>query len=209
MRLGDVIQRVSALYSRGIERSNNKLSERHIYNKLVTSRSILLYRKINKKQKINDLNYQTLGCVEFSIDGDLFKSNERIPTIINSLDNDVVKYVFSSDNEITYSYINVLEKRFRASNKYTSLNPYYILDNSYIYINKVGSENKVSIRALFENPLDVFQHPFYCSNSTSNFLDFDFPVDNTLLDPLIQMCVEELIMLFQKPKENEENDKER
>ena len=42
MILRDIIQRVLSLYNKGLQSDDNRLKPRHIYNKLITVRSLLL-----------------------------------------------------------------------------------------------------------------------------------------------------------------------
>lgn len=203
MILGDIIQRISSLYSRGIERNSNKLSERHIYNKIITIRSLLLYRKINKKQKISIQNYQTLSmALDNDVSNNVIRTENFVPNIVNSFDNYLIDFVGNWDESVLYSRVSSLEFRYRNANKYTKSLPVYTINDRHIYVNEYD-DGLISIKALFEDPLEVYrlQDRYKCVSS----LDLEFPIDSTLLDSLVQLCVEELIMLFQSPKNEKEN----
>ena len=62
----EIIQRVSSLYSKGVQNNDVRLMKRHIYNKLITSRNILIVNQSNKRQRISLECYQTLSCIEMS-----------------------------------------------------------------------------------------------------------------------------------------------
>lgn len=203
MILGDIIQRISSLYSRGIERNSNKLSERHIYNKIITIRSLLLHRKINKKQKISIQNYQTLSmALDNDVSNNVIRTENFVPNIVNSFDNYLIDFVGNWDESVLYSRVSSLEFRYRNANKYTKSLPVYTINDRHIYVNEYD-DGLISIKALFEDPLEVYrlQDRYKCVSS----LDLEFPIDSTLLDSLVQLCVEELIMLFQSPKNEKEN----
>jgi len=53
MKVGEIIQRVQSAYSKGAESSDSRLSRRHIYSIVNTTRSTLLFNKLNKRQFIN------------------------------------------------------------------------------------------------------------------------------------------------------------
>lgn len=67
MLIKEVIQRIQALYSKGVKSDDSRLSSRHIYSKLKSTRGRLLYEKVNKRQFIASINYQVLACVELEI----------------------------------------------------------------------------------------------------------------------------------------------
>jgi len=64
MLIKEIIQRIQSLYSKGVQSDDTRLTDRHIYNKMVTVRSKLVSQEAKKKQKINQWSYQTLSCVE-------------------------------------------------------------------------------------------------------------------------------------------------
>ena len=53
MRVGDIIQRIQSLYSKGSQSDDTRLTPRHIYNKMLTVRSKLISEGAKKKQKVN------------------------------------------------------------------------------------------------------------------------------------------------------------
>ncbi len=62
--IGEAIQRVQSMYSKGVQSRSSRLSARHIYSALITARSILIKQQSNKNQKANQWTYQVLPCVE-------------------------------------------------------------------------------------------------------------------------------------------------
>ena len=64
MKIGEIVQRVQSLYSKGVHSDDSRLSARHIYNKLLTVRARLISQEAKKKQKISQWNYQTISCIE-------------------------------------------------------------------------------------------------------------------------------------------------
>ena len=64
MTVGEVINRVQSLYSRGVQSDDTRLEDRHIYSKLITARSKVLSQKANKKQMLSQWNYQTIPCIQ-------------------------------------------------------------------------------------------------------------------------------------------------
>ena len=48
MKIGEIAQRVQSLYSRGVESDDTRLMQRHIYNKLLTTRAKLISEQAKK-----------------------------------------------------------------------------------------------------------------------------------------------------------------
>ena len=114
MKTEEIIQRVQSLYSKGVQSDNSRLSSRHIYSKLLTSRSKLLHQKLSKRQKISQFNYQTLPCVELieapknecpclpPVGCTILKSKYPLPKVLVSLNAHAIEYVTSVDGAISY-----------------------------------------------------------------------------------------------------------
>ena len=64
MIIEEAIARVQSLYSKGVESDDSRLRPRHIYNKLVSMRSKLMFQKANKRQPFSRWSYVVLACVE-------------------------------------------------------------------------------------------------------------------------------------------------
>ena len=64
MKTIEVIQRIQSLYSKGMQSDDSRLSNRHIYNKLITTRAKILTQQAKQKQKISQWNYQTIPCID-------------------------------------------------------------------------------------------------------------------------------------------------
>src|ERR1700688_1326927 len=64
MTIRTVIQRVHALYSKGVQSRSSRLSNRNVYYKLISTRSTLHTNEKKKRQKISQWTYQTLSCIE-------------------------------------------------------------------------------------------------------------------------------------------------
>ena len=60
MKVIEIIQRIQSLYSKGAQSDDSRLSDRHIYNKLLTLRSKYISQQAKKKQKVNQWNFQVL-----------------------------------------------------------------------------------------------------------------------------------------------------
>ena len=227
MTVGEIIQRIQSMYSKGVQSDDSRLTARHIYNKIVTVRAKLVSEKSKKKQKISQWNYQTLPCVELEIAPihecpcippagcKILKTKYPLPKPLTNLNAHLIQSVTSLDGSIVYSEIGWTEKKYKSFNKYTADKPDYFIRNNYLYITHKNGPKIITITGLFEDPLEVESYPSYCPsddckggecNDCVSPLDKEFPIDDDLLDTLVEMSFNELIILFNQNIEDLTND---
>lgn len=213
MLIKEIIQRIQSLYSKGVQSDDTRLSDRHIYNKMVTVRSKLISQEAKKKQKINQWSYQTLNCVEVievpihecpclpPIGCSILRSKYTIPKPLTDLNSHLIQSVTSIDGQIVFSEIGWVEKKYKASNKYTANKPDYFIRNDYLYITVRSGLKVITLTGLFDDPLEVERFPSYCEDCTDCIdcespMDKEFPMDNDMIDTLVDMCKQELLEQF-------------
>jgi len=214
MLVREVIQRIQSLYSRGVQSDDSRLSDRHIYNKMITIRSKLLSQDINKKQKVSQWNYQTIPCVELvvvprhecdclpPIGCNIYKSKYKLPETLTGLTHHIIQSVTSIDGSIIYSESSWKENKYKSGNKYTSFKPDFYIRNGYLYITDKGGPKIISVTGLFEDPLTASEYENYCNQNCTDCedcespLDKEFPLDLDKIDTLVEMCINELLVVF-------------
>lgn len=222
MILSEIIQRIQSLYSKGVQSDDVRLSDRHIYNKILTVRSKLISQQAKKRQKISQWNYQTINCAEIikapifecpcipPVGCSIYRTKNKIPEPLTDLNNHLIQSVTSLDGTTIFSEITWNEKKYKSSNKYTSNKPDFFVRNDYIYITASSLfTGVISITGLFEDPFEVIKFEAFCEcedcDPCLSPLDINFPIDNDSIDTLIEMCVNELIVLFSQNKEDKTN----
>lgn len=213
MKIKEIIQRIQSLYSKGVQSDDVTLSDRHVYNKMVTVRSKLISQEAKKKQKVNQWSYQTLNCVELikapvhecpcmpPIGCDILRTKHPIPKPLTDLNSHLIQSVTTIDGRIVFSEIGWIEKKYKADSKYTANKPDYYIRNNYLYITHRSGIKLITITGLFDDPLVASSFPSYCPECTDchdceSLLDKEFPIDNDMIDTLIDICKEELIGQF-------------
>lgn len=216
MIIREIIQRVLSAYSKGVSSDDVRLTKRHIYNKLLTTRALLLSREVNKKRKLSAWNYSTLPCVEIieitsneecpcipDVGCSVYRSKHKLPKPIVSLSSYMIKGVYSTDAQrsIKFTEVSVNQSKYTKGGKYSSNNNKYMLHNGYIYIISKVAPIAVSIDLLVEDIMEAYNFVNYCNNSVDcadKILEKEFPIDGYLLEPLIQITIDELISGFSK-----------
>lgn len=224
--VGTIIQRIQSLYSKGVQSDDSRLTPRHIYSKMVTVRNRLLFQKSNKKQKINQWNYQVLPCVELiaapihecpclpPVGCQILRSKNPLPKPLSGLNNHLLQYVSSLDGSIIYSEVSFQEYKYKKGNKYTSNKPDYWVHNGYLYITHKSGPKLITASGIFEDPLAQENYTPYCEEcedckECESMLDKVFPLDGELIEPLIELATQELVVLFsQIPQDSTNNSKD-
>lgn len=213
MLLGELIQRVQSLYSKGVQSQSTRLRNRHIYNKLLTVRSKLISQEYKKKQRISSFNFQTLPCVELikvpshdcpcvpPIGCSIVRSKYKLPKPLSGLNGHIITSVSSIDRKIKIDEVNINELKYLKGNKYTTKRANYFIHNNYLYLTIPTKIQIVSVTGLFEDPIEANNFLSYCNeNSTKkpckDYLNTDFPIDMDMVDTLIEMSLNELISIF-------------
>ena len=217
MIIREIIQRVLSAYSKGVSSDDVRLTKRHIYNKLLTTRALLLSKEVNKKRKLSAWNYSTLPCVEIieiasneecpcipDVGCSVYRSKHKLPKPIVSLSSYMIKGVYSTDAQrsIKFTEVSVNQSKYTKGGKYSSNNNKYMLHNGYIYIISKVAPIAVSIDLLVEDIMEAYNFVNYCNNNSvdcaDKILEKEFPIDGYLLEPLIQITIDELISGFSK-----------
>ena len=223
MTIGEIIQRVISLYSKGVPTDECRLTPRHVYSKMLTARSRLLMQKHNKKQKLSMWDYQTLECVElikakpyecpcYASGCDVLRSKCKIPQPIMALGGPLIYSVTSVDGSLVLSEESWISQKYSSGNKYTKTKPSYMWKNGYIYVMGANKMKVISIIGVFEDPVEIDEYPCKaCGDETTTDacaspLDREFPIEDGLLDVLVELCVQELVVAFSQAHGDYNND---
>lgn len=222
MTTGELIQRIQSLYSKGVQSDDSRLTPRHIYSKLLTARQNLIYQKNQSGAKINPWNYQTLTCVELinvpthecsclpELDCGILRTKYKLPKPITLLGSLQIHLVATVDGSIVYEHTSRKKQRWNKGNKYKSKKPQWYLQNEYLYVNDKDASNVILIEGIFEDPWEAKKFPNACGGSSDTTFcespfDQEFPIDSDLIEPMVQMAVQELIQLFSQNTEDQTN----
>lgn len=223
MTIGEIVQRVISLYSKGVSTDECRLTPRHVYSKMLTARSKLLILKHNKKQKLSMWDYQSLECIKLikakrhecsciDFGCDILRSECKIPQPIVGLYGPLIHSVTSIDGSVVFSENLWGTQKYSSGNKYTSNKPFYMWKNGYIYIAGLNKLGAITIVGVFEDPIKVDN--FSCTvcdkddvlDLCASPLDKEFPIEDSLLDTLIELCVQELVVAFSQSHGDYNND---
>lgn len=214
MLVKELIQRIQSLYSKGTPSSDSRLSNRHIYSKIKTVRTRLMAQEIRKRRKLSEWNYQVLPCIELTkveahdcpcippVGCKILRSKYEIPEILMGYNTDQIQFVSNIDRTKKIDQISINAINSFKGNKYTSKHLGFFLHNKYLYIVASDLNLKfVMLKAIFEDPVEADKFKNYC-NICENCpvcedpLELEFHIDNELIEPLIEISLNELVVMF-------------
>ena len=194
-------------------------TEEHIMFLLGKYRTFLIKQRYSDiKKQIPESNYQTicLDLIEVPAisdepceGGSYLRSKEKIPFLMK-IGNPKVYPVDYYQGEITY--VSRERMRYVGYNKYLQNIIYASLGpDNYLYFKSFNPQflylEKVRMTGIFEDTLAAseLQCPDENGNIVCDVLDREFPIENALIPPLIQLVVEELTKAEYKPEDKENN----
>ena len=213
MRIGDILQRVQSLYNKGIKSDDSRLSDRLIWNKLVSVRAKIIVEDSRKGRSINDhieqdlyvsMTYtDNLPCGGISTCRSMV-SKEFIPLFLDTGKKELVK-VLSHDGLINYNRTKFEDVKHISGNKYTSSMQHYFFKSEKLRI--VNSKaKKMLIKGVWEDPIKVHRLSETCLGLRHTDLrDIDFYTPSNLIEPIIELTAEELVEDFKKIEHDDAN----
>ena len=194
-------------------------TEEHIMFLLGKYRTFLIKQRYSDvKKQIPESNYQTI-CLDLievpAISGEpceggsYLRSKEKIPFLMK-IGNPRVYPIDYYQGDITY--ISRDRMRYVGYNKYLQNIIYASLGpDNYLYFKSFNPQflylEKIRMTGIFEDTLAAseLQCPDENGNIVCDVLDREFPIENALIPPLIQLVVEELTKAEYKPEDKENN----
>lgn len=217
MKIKEFIQRVQSGYSKGVQSVSSRLTSRHIYNKLRSSRNRILAQEFRKKKSVSDWNFQTIPCISLeevptsecpctpSQGCSILRSTHKIPKILSGY-SDAIKFVTAGGGKTLH--LTIMDAvSTQSGNKYAKKVDSYFIHNEYLYVVSTTLIKVVSLTAIFEDPLEVYKFPSECNSNKEvviclDPMEMELPIEGEYEDTIVELAVGELIEIFQKTQED-------
>lgn len=191
-------------------------TEEHIMFLLGKYRTFLIKQRYSDvKKQIPESNYQTI-CLDLievpAISGEpceggsYLRSKEKIPFLMK-IGNPRVYPIDYYQGEITY--VSRDRMRYVGYNKYLQNIIYASLGpDNYLYFKSFNPQflylEKVRMTGIFEDTLAAseLQCPDESGNTVCDVLDREFPIENALVPPMIELVVKELLGAEYRPEDS-------
>lgn len=189
-------------------------TEDHVIFLIDKYRAFLLKQRYSDiKKQIPESNYQTI-CIDLmqvpAINGEpceggtYLRSDSKIPFLMN-IGAPRVYPIDYYQGEITY--INRDRMRYVGHNKYLQNIIYCsISPDGYLYFKSANPQflylEKVKFTGIFQDSREAFKHRCANANESCDILDSDFPIEDALVPPLIELVLKELLGAEYRPNDN-------
>lgn len=175
MTVGEAISRVTSLRDEGVSSDDSRLRPRWAYSVLRTARADVLRREIERNGRLSEFNYTTIPCAELEkvsahqcgcipAAGCFYHRVKcELPGTIGDAYTQVSD-VTTLDGKVRFSPTTWASAKYHSKDKYTSSAPRYFIRNNHIYL--IGNEPElkyVTIRGLFEDPVEAIKNCSACS----------------------------------------------
>lgn len=188
-------------------------TEDHVLYLINKYRAFLLRQKYSDvKKHIPESNYQTISltltevptaCGEYDINSEYTKSNENIPYILNIAIPRVYSCNYMHEN---ISFIPRDRMRFVGYNKYLQNIIYCsIYPDNYLYFKSNTNKkelSEVSMTAIFQDALAALN---LVEDKKEEIIDNIIPLEDSLIQPLIELVLKELLGASYRPKDDTNN----
>lgn len=193
--------------------------EEHLIFLANAFRSFLLKQRYNDiKKEIPESNYQTI-CVDLervnALDGepctgaDYMRSVQKIPYMMTVGGQKVSSTDFFQGN---FTYVNNERFKYVGNNKYLKNQIYStIAPDSHLYIKSNNPQfyylSKVKVTGIFEDTEAAaeLECPDEEGNTICDIMDKKFPIEDSLVQSLVQLIVQELSGVKYQPEDKENN----
>lgn len=198
---------------------DSHFQEEHIIALLDHYRVFLLKQRYSDiRKEIPDSNYQTI-CVDLeqanAISGvpcegnDYMKSVGKIPKMMQVGSRKISSVDFFQGN---FAYVDNERFKYVGYNKYLKNQIYgTIAPDSHLYLKSNNPQlyylNKVKVTGIFEDSSEVAnnQCPDEQGETTCDIMDMTFPIEASLVPPLVELIVKELSGKVYQPEDDANN----
>ena len=207
MTNGEIIERVKRIYyEKNMSPSDKLLSNRHIFNKLVSARNRVIAQEASRNNYLDVSCYQSInlqliddyeGFDESSFKIPIKKSLLMVPEILSSNNDPLIKVVGDISGRVSFYKTTWHQKKNLIGNKYTKNKIYYYIFNNYLYILNTDKLTNVVITAIFADPL--------LEDSELSIFERRFAADARMIDSIVALTIDELFN--KKTNSNNEGEK--
>lgn len=198
---------------------DSHFQEEHVLFLLDKYRTFLLKQRYSDiRKEIPESNYQTI-CVDLkqvnAIDGtpctgaDYMKSLQEIPNMMQVGKQKISSLDYFQGN---FAYTNNERFKYVGSNKYLKNQIYgTIAPDNHLYLKSSNPQmyylEKVKVTGIFEDSSKAaeLQCPNASGEKPCDVMDMEFPIEEALIPPMIELIVKELSGHAYQPADNENN----
>ena len=221
MTIGELIGRVQNLYNKGVKSDDSRLSNRLIFSKLLSVRAMLYKQNEQKKNSFGEEDYSLLECIRIipvepyscpclpSIGCKVYRTEHKLPKLFKGRNGVKIEYVSSLDRRRIFGITTTLKHKFSHSNRFSNTDE-VIYEGGYLYVYGKNLPTYITVKAVLNNFLESFistceENCIDCEDCVSH-LDMEFKIQDSLIEPILQITKQELVKEFSQMREDLTND---
>lgn len=185
---------------------DSHIQEEHVLYLIDKLRVTLLKQRYSDiRKEIPESNYQTI-CISLTPTGNssicstqtLLKSNQQIPFMMQ-----IASPQISTESDFfttRFTYVNNGRFKYAGNSKYGSNTIYCtIAPDNYLYMKSPNNQfiylEEAKVTGIFEDSIAAAQMRCGREKNDCEYLDDRFPLEESLVTPLIEMAIKELAMV--------------
>lgn len=221
MTIGELIGRVQNLYNKGVKSDDSRLSNRVIFNKLLSVRAMLYKQNEQKKNSFGEEDYNLLECIKIipvepyncpclpSIGCKVYRTEHKLPKLFKGRNDIKIEYVSSLDKRRIFGITTTLKYQFSFSNRFSNTDK-VIYEGGYLYVYGNDLPSYITVKAILNDFLEPYindcsENCVDCEDCIS-YLDMEFKIQDSLVEPMLQITNQELVKEFSQMREDLTND---
>jgi hypothetical protein len=199
----EIIFTIKSILRGGLLTDDDRITDRQVAFMIDNTRATLLRQQYNKGQNLSDNNIQTIPCMEVTQTDtsfmpdmpagcQVYKTVLPIPKPVESKGKDLITGITGPNlGAVTYEYVPYARLPYATFTRFKR--PLVTLFNSHLYFINSGFMMNVAVSGVFEQPNQLAEYN-NCEGLPCYDWDSQYPMSSHLIDPLIQMVVNELTL---------------
>lgn len=207
--LKEINYNIRNLIRGGILSDDERVSEAQMDFIIHSVRAMFIKQAVDKNQYISPDVYQSTcldltivdksECPEIKTNCVILRTTDKIPGIVRANKGLLVQEIGALDGSISFPLIPMSRSKWRTYNKYTAKEKIAYMKNGYLYLTNDVLQEKVSVSAVFENPIEAAATA--CALPTDSY-----PISTDMIDGLTTYIVRNIAVFPLVFKTDELND---
>ena len=140
----------------------------------------------------------------------MLRSAEKLPEPLMGFTEELIQNVTTAEGALKIDRVTLNAVKSQKGNKYTSKKMNFFIHGGYLFITTPSSLGAVTVTGLFEDPMAASLFKNLCDDCDdclrcADYLEFDFPIDNDMVDSLVELAAQEVIVAFSQGVEDTTN----
>ena len=185
-----------------IDSDDSRWEVDHIIFMLEKYRALLMKQRYSHYRVDVPIPYFQILNIDLERQGDYLISTKTLPSILNLNGIELETSLVSSELDLIFHLITIDRFKYVGYNKYLKNQIYCTIDYDgklkIKWNDTLEGLSQIQYNTLLEHPVEIIDF----TNSDTNPLDLDFPVEEAVINDIVGMCIKELASYNYLPTNN-------